>query len=209
MTKKVKPEIRDFKIAPTEKIAGAMAAKVDTQIENLEDQVQGGIKNTPLPETETEFNVDALEDELFDQHMEFLENNGVTEEDLFTALDTIIADGTLKFSFNLFDKIPVGFKMRSQWVNEYVAKVIEEKNPQTYARFSDIVSSWNLAGSIERIGDKKFTVKTIEDLEKSKEHIANMPFVIKARLSEKLALFDRIVSVATSEWCVENFSKPR
>ena len=137
-----------------------------------------------------------------------MEENDISKEDIFKVLDTIITSGEVYWQFELLGKIPVVFKMRPAWVNEELIKYIEREQPKTISRFSDIVSMYNLAGSLVNYKDKNYEVKAVEDLNNNISFIMSLPFIIQNRLVAQMAIFDRVIAVATSDWAIENFSKP-
>jgi hypothetical protein len=74
--------------------------------------------------------------------------------------------------------------------------------------FNDTVSRYNLAGSLVQYKDKKFTVNNIDSFNDALEYLSGLPFIVVAHLVKQLAIFDRVIGIATSQWSVENFTKP-
>ena len=152
-------------------------------------------------------------DIVIQQYREFLEKNGVTEEDLQAIFSAIITTGTVAWNFLLFDSIPVEFQMRKSWVNDYLLELMDAETEGaakvSMVRFNNMVSVCNLAASMTKFRDETYTVDTREDIDAARKRVQDMPYIIQSALVNKLAVFDRTVAVATSDWAVKNFTKPR
>jgi len=112
------------------------------------------------------------------------------------------------WSFGILGKIPVVLHLRPGWVNDLLYKRIEEAPPKTIAVLNDLIGRYNLAGALVSYNKIKFDTKNEEDFANALTFIGELPFICKAHLIEQLAIFDRVVSVATSSWAVENFTEP-
>ena len=166
---------------------------------NLTDEERSAIdKGTP----------DELDDEMIQEYLQFLKEQDISEEQIHQVLDTLIANGTIKWSFTILGKIPVIFTCRPAWINTLVLDRVQENPPKTYSAFSDLVNTCNLAGSLVQYGNAKFEATDEASFDAVKKYIQNLPFTLKAQLIRQLAIFDRVVAVATSDWAVENFMKP-
>lgn len=86
---------------------------------------------------------------------------------------------------------------------------MERLRPSNIARFTDLIGTINLSGSLEKYGDKSFRTTTIEELKIVSDFLSSLPFVIQNKLVDELAVFDRVLVVATSDWAVKNFTEPR
>ena len=148
-------------------------------------------------------------EERIQEYYEFLKTKGIADADLVATLDTIVTSGTVRWQFKLFDKVDVIMVMRPAWVNAFILRQIEELSPKTYSRFTDIVSVYNLAGSLSQYGDKTFTLVDESDVIINYDKINSMGFVIQNKLVQQLAIFDRVLAVATSDWAIENFTEPQ
>jgi hypothetical protein len=151
---------------------------------------------------------DMSEEKVITEYLEYLKEYDISKEDIFTVLDTIITKGSVYWQFELLGKVPVVFKMRPAWVNEVLIEKIEKEYPKTVARFSDIVCRYNLAGSLVAYNKTDYEVKETGDLDRNLQFIMGLPFIMQNLLVKQMAIFDRVVAVATSDWAVENFSKP-
>jgi hypothetical protein len=58
-------------------------------------------------------------------------------------------------------------------------------------------------------GDKVFSLGGEKDLNTALDFISELPFVIINVLIRRLIEFDRLVTVATSAWALENFTEPQ
>lgn len=166
-----------------------------------------GTVNTQVP-TQKTANVSTELIAPVDEMLEYIKEEGLTEQDVFTILDSILTSGTVTWTFKLFNRIPVTFKMRPMWVNEMLVKALEDDQPKTVALFSEVVAKYNMAGSLIQFGDKQYDVSTKDNFYVQLNTIGELSYPIYAILVKQLSLFDRLVSLATSNWAVENFTKP-
>jgi hypothetical protein len=143
------------------------------------------------------------------EYYEYLKTKGITDTDLIQVLDTIITSGSVKWAFKLFNKIDVEMIMRPAWVNSFILREVETLEPRTFSRFTDIVSMYNLAGSLIKYNDQRFIHDSEEDIRKNYFIISKFSFIIQNKLIQQLAIFDRLVAVATSDWAIENFTEPQ
>ena len=146
-------------------------------------------------------------------YMEYLNKNDITEEDIQNVLQAIITSSGVSWKFKLFDSIPVTFNIRESWVDDYIVEVVDalSSNNQhlSTVHYNNIVAQCNLAASMVEYNGEKYVIANEDDLSKARERIRKMPYVIQNALVKKLAVFDRTIAVATSDWAVKNFTKPR
>ena len=173
------------------------AKGVDTPDNN---QDKGTADYKPSEET----NQDVIQD-----YLKYLEKEEIDKEDIFSVLDSIITTGNVYWTFKLFDRIPVTFKIRPAWVNDLLVRKMDRDQPRTFNRFSEMVGMHNLCGSLVDYNGNKFNLETEEDFEKIMEFVKNLPFIIQGHLIKKMAVFDRVVAVATSDWAAQNFTEPQ
>jgi hypothetical protein len=143
-----------------------------------------------------------------EDYLEYLKQFDITKEQIFNVLDTLLSKGDVLWSFKLFSKIPVMFHIRPYFVNDILFKKLEDSPPKTMVVFNDTVSRYNLAGALVQYKDKKFTVNNTDSFNDALEYLSGLPFIVVAHLVKQLAIFDRVVGIATSQWSVENFTKP-
>ena len=152
-------------------------------------------------------------DVIISGYMEYLQKNDITEEDVKNVLDALLTSGNVQWTFTMFGSVPVSFSVRQAWVDDYIFEVLDKlrENGQfvSMVRYNNTVAECNLAASMTQFKDETYTVATREDLEKARERIQKLPYVIQNALVKKLAVFDRVIAVATSDWAVKNFMKPR
>lgn len=166
--------------------------------------INTGEVTTDLATEPTEVKNDSIQ-----EYLRYLEEHDIHKEDILGVLDSIISTGNVYWSFNLFEKIPVTFKIRPSWVNDILVDRMDKLPPKTFSKFSETVGCHNLAGSLVTYKDTSFNVDSKEVFEKSLEFVKNLPFIIQNHLIKKMAIFDRVVAVATSDWAVENFTPPQ
>lgn len=162
---------------------------------------QGTITETPIDLPKA--------DDVVQAYREFLHDRGIDDTTLMSVLDMLITGQTVFWQFNLLGKIPVVFRVRPQWVDKYLMEEIDRLRPTNMARFTDLIGTINLAGSLESYNNRKFKADTVEELNKVIEFLRTLPFIIQNKLVDELAVFDRVVVVATSDWAVKNFIEPR
>jgi hypothetical protein len=146
-------------------------------------------------------------------YMEYLKKNDITNEDIQNVLDALLSSGDVQWSFKLFDSIPVVFTVRQSWVDDYIVEILDKMAAESArvsnVRYNNTVAECNLAASLTQLKDETYTIATREDLAEARKRIQKMPYVIQNALVKKLAVFDRTIAVATSDWAVKNFMKPR
>lgn len=148
-------------------------------------------------------------EDVIQAHKDFLETRGIDEVTIMSVLDMLISGQVVLWQFELLGKIPVTFRVRPQWVDKYLIEEMERLRPSNIARFTDLIGTINLSGSLEKYGDKSFRTTTIEELKIVSDFLSSLPFVIQNKLVDELAVFDRVLVVATSDWAVKNFTEPR
>lgn len=168
--------------------------------------------------TEEPSSSDTIKGTEIAEHRKFLEGQGIGTSEIMAVLDTIITTGNVFWQFKLFDRIEVVLQMRPAWVNDYLMYQLEQHRPQIYARYSSIVATYNLAGSLHKYAEQEFSLlpkgktkeapaKTKEDsLEEVAGFIQGLPFALQSQLIKQMAIFDRVIAVATSDWALENFT---
>lgn len=152
------------------------------------------------------------EDLILRENWEYLKEHDITEDDLKNLLDSILTTGNVAWSFKLFDRIPVVFRIREGWVDDLIIDRIDEltadKGKVSALRYTNLVAEMNLAASIMQFGDKKFEASDEASFNDNLGFIRGLAFIYRNRLIEKLAVFDRAVTIATSDWALRNFTRP-
>lgn len=154
-------------------------------------------------------NINSVDKEVIDGYLRYLEENKVSKDNIFEILDTLITDGVVYWSFKLFDRIDCVFRVRPLWVTEELLKYMEKDIPTLYSTYNFMVAKYNLAGSLVKYGNREFKITTPDELKETIAFVENLPFIIQNKLIEELVLFDRVMLVATSDWAIENFTKPQ
>lgn len=146
-------------------------------------------------------------------YMKDLEDNGITEADILELLDTLITTGSAAYETELFGRIPVRFQVRPTWVNDHILKLVDDttkgESQVSLLRFNTLVAMYNLAGSLVQFGKETYTVTKEKDFDKAVTRVKEMPYITQNALVNALSLFDKALAVATSDWAVKNFTKPR
>ena len=146
-------------------------------------------------------------------YMKDLEDNGITEADILELLDTLVTTGSAAYETELFGRIPVRFHVRPTWVNDHILKLVDDttkgESQVSLLRFNTLVAMYNLAGSLVQFGKETYTVTKEKDFDKAVTRVKEMPYITQNALVNALSLFDKALAVATSDWAVKNFTKPR
>lgn len=191
--------------------------------------IRGAIKGTPAPRTLiaeraeqplTSSDSVSIDEETYDgnlliqEYMRFLKEHDVQKDDIMNVLDAIISTGDFQWAFELFDKIPIRFRMRRVWVEDYIirkidAASVDAEGKLSMIRYSNLSRMLNLAGSLAAYGDTKFDPQSTDEYEKSLTFVEKLPYPVLSALCDQLAVFDRCVAVATSDWGIKNFTRPR
>lgn len=148
------------------------------------------------------------DDDTIDLHRAFLKDRGIEETTIMSVLDMLMTGQEVLWRFELLGKIPVTFRVRPQWVDRHLIEEMERLRPTNMARFTDLVGTINLSGSLEQYMEHKFNAEDVEGLKEVSAFLGSLPFVIQNKLVDELSVFDRVIIVATSDWAVKNFSKP-
>lgn len=159
-----------------------------------------------------------LEDEfdgnmLLQEYVKFLKEHDVTKDDIFAILETLATTGNIEWGCSIFGgRVPVRFRMRNTWVEDLIASNIDELSANknlSMARFQNTVRTMNIAGSLISMKDRTFPMHSEEDFEESLKFVRDLPYPILTAISEQLAIFDRAVAVAMSDWALKNFTEPQ
>ena len=139
--------------------------------------------------------------------------DNITDDDIRDVLECLITSGNVSWRFELFDRIPVEFRVRPSWVDDYILELVDRETADndrvSMMRYNNLVAVCNLAASMAAFRDETYRVETKEDFEKARKRVQDMPYIIQNALVNKLAVFDRTIAVATSDWAVKNFMRPR
>lgn len=155
---------------------------------------------------------DITSDMIMLESWNYLREHDITETDLKNILDSILTTGNVMWDFMLLDRVPVAYKIREAWVDDLIIDKIDsitaDKGKVSALRYNNLVAEMNLAASLVRFGDKKLMAKTEDDFNNNLEFVRGLTFIFRNRMIEKLAVFDRAVSMATSDWAIKNFTTP-
>jgi hypothetical protein len=169
-----------------------------------------GKQNTtePVGQADTGTNIsDPVEDT--ESYKIDLYREGYKDDDFFEVLNTLLVEDNYYFEFDILGKKKVVFGIRPDWVQLALIDKVETTAPKTVARFTEMLNRYNLAGSLVQYGDKVFSLGGEKDLNTALDFISELPFVIINVLIRRLIEFDRLVTVATSAWALENFTEPQ
>lgn len=172
----------------------------------------------PVPEVDGEATIKGPLEEfgpesVISQYLDFLHAHDITDDDIQDVLECLITSGNVSWQFKLFDRMPVEFRVRPSWVDDYILELIDREAADnervSLMRYNNMVAVCNLAASMTAFKDETYRVETREDFEMARKRIQDMPYIIQNALVNKLAVFDRTIAVATSDWAIKNFTKPR
>lgn len=155
---------------------------------------------------------ELVTDAVMSESWRYVKDNGITKEDLANLLDSLLTTGNVAWDFMLLNKIPVTFKVRESWVDDVIIERIDSltaNNDKVSAmRYNNLIAEMNLAASLIRFGDQKFDPSNLNGFNENLKFVQKLVFIYKNRLINKLAVFDRAVSIATSDWALRNFTPP-
>lgn len=172
----------------------------------------------PVPEVDGEATMKGPLEEfgpesVIRQYLDFLHAHDITDEDIQNVLECLITSGNVSWQFQLFDRLPVEFRVRPSWIDDYILELIDKETTDnervSLMRYNNMVAVCNLAASLTAFRDETYRIETREDFERARKRIQDMPYIVQNALVNKLAVFDRTIAVATSDWAVKNFTKPR
>lgn len=173
------------------------------------DIPESGKANGMAPNSPVDIPAESTEDTAIKTYLELLEENGISETHVMKVLDTLITEGTVQWAFTLLDKIPCMFKTRSQDAAKFLMECLEQEDPKSVFRYQSIVAHVNIAASLTKFNNQEFSTDSRESIKANMAWLSEQPFIIVDRLTKQLALFDRVIAVATSDWGVKNFTKPQ
>lgn len=172
----------------------------------------------PVPEVDGEATIKGPLEEfgpesVISQYLDFLHAHDITDDDIQDVLECLITSGNVSWQFKLFDRMPVEFRVRPSWVDDYILELIDRETADnervSMMRYNNMVAVCNLAASMTAFKGETYRVETRDDFEMARKRIQDMPYIIQNALVNKLAVFDRTIAVATSDWAIKNFTKPR
>lgn len=150
---------------------------------------------------------------LLQEYMNFLKENDVTKEDLMDIAATILTTGSIEWGDSLLGgRVQVRFRMREGWLEDLIASKVDTHSSNkniSMSRFSNLIRMYNLAGSLAHYNGKDIPMSTPEDFEAALSNVEHMPYPVLSMLSQRLAVFDRAVIVALSDWALKNFTEPQ
>ena len=158
-------------------------------------------KPSPLPS-------DIDDDTIVKTYLSLLNDHGITETHILRVLDALLTEGVVNWSFDLLEKIPCMFTTRNGIAVDFLMECLEEEDPKMVSRYQSIVAHVNISASLVRYKEHTFAVDTKESIRANMDWLAKQPFIIIDSLTKQLALFDRVIAVATSEWGIKNFTQP-
>lgn len=155
---------------------------------------------------------DITSDIVMLENWNYLREHDITEADLKSILDSILTTGNVRWDFKLLDRVPIAYKIREAWVDDLIIDKIDaitaDKGKVSALRYNNLVAEMNLAASLVKFGEKQLMAKTEDDFNNNLDFVRSLTFIFRNRMIEKLAVFDRAVSMATSDWAIKNFTTP-
>ena len=193
-------------IRKAHKVSGAMPPR--TSAVEKEPQKIADV-NDKGDVTVEDFNGDAV----CQAYMQYLNDNGISEDDVRNVQEALLTSENVSWSFDLFNKIPVVFEVRPAWIDDYIIEIIDnlasDNNRVSNVRYNNVVAECNLAASMKKYKDQDYVINSREDLDAARKRVQVLPFIIQNALVKKLSVFDRTIAVATSDWAIKNFMKPQ
>ena len=105
-------------------------------------------------------------------YLDFLHARNITDDDIRDVLECLITSGNVSWRFELFDRIPVEFRVRPSWVDDYILELVDRETADndrvSMMRYNNLVAVCNLAASMAAFRDETYRVETKEDFEKAR-----------------------------------------
>lgn len=156
--------------------------------------------------------LDKYDSIVIGQYMAFLQDHGITEDDIMGLLDRLITDGGVTYSTTIFGRVPAVFRVRPAWINDLILEKLDEatgSSKVSVMRYNNLVALYNLAASLIQYGEERYSIESEESFAAALSRVKSLSYVVQNALVNALSVFDRALAVATSDWAVQNFTKPR
>lgn len=175
-------------------------------------KVEAALKDERLPQVEMKATEDALQSALdaidslpektWEQRLKEVE---CTKEKANKIIDAILTKGYYEETYKITNKAAVTFRTRSFDHQERVQKAIENENPQFMGTVSLMMTKYNLAASLAKLGNTQFDPSEDGNYTKAFAFISKLPYMLFNVLVQKLSKFDRLVLTVMDEGALENF----
>jgi len=143
----------------------------------------------------------------------FLKERDIAESQAEEIIDNLVMRGVHEEEYPLTKRISVKFRTRSHHDTLRLQNAMQMQTPvfQTYA--DELTVRYNLASSLLRFGDKVLKFPDDNTLREEADklfddrllYIEKLPTALFAKLSLKLAKFDRLINAVMREGVAENF----
>lgn len=135
-----------------------------------------------------------------------LKEHDINKEEAFKIIDAMLTKGFYERTYQLTKKTAVTFRTRSFEHQEIVQRAIENDAPQYMGTVSLLMSKYNLAASLIRVGKTTFERgEDGKDYTQAFKFLSKLPYMVFNALIQKLAKFDRLVLTVMDEGALENF----
>lgn len=142
-----------------------------------------------------------------------LKEVGLTKNKASDIIDAVLIKGFYSEDIRITSKVKARFRTRNSRDTRRAQEILESQRISYDTHYNEVLSRLLLASSLEQFGNDKLShperKSSQEDIEKQfQERVAyvdSMPDPALRILMTQLAKFDRMVSTALSEGCVENF----
>lgn len=181
--------------------------KKDRRVINTPDST-GAVSSKIDATAPTQLPTEISEDTVIKSYLGVLQDYGIDETHIMKVLDSLLTEGEVRWTFDILGKIPCMFVTRKGFAVDFLLEQLDEEDPKMLSRYQAIIAQVNIAASLTRFKDQTFSVDTKESVQANLKWLATQPFIIVDNLTKQLALFDRVIAVATSDWGVKNFTKP-
>lgn len=149
--------------------------------------------------------LEELEATPAERYKKLLKEEGISEVEARRIIDKIVVElKPYAETFELNDKVSVTFRTRTQADQQRINEVLETMQPQYRMTIQSEVSKHNLACSLMRYGDTKFT-RDDEGVAKAIKWLTSIPTPVFVLLQNKLYQFDRKIDAVFQEGYIENF----
>jgi hypothetical protein len=202
-------KIGDFSKRVAEQLpAGAPKPALDKGVSPEADRFEAVEKRLDVQAQETE---EALHPKI--SYEELLKANGITKEEAAKIVDDVLFKGVYTEEVPVSKRVKAAFRTRNARDTIRTMQYLEVAKPIYENHFNEIVATYTLAASLERLGRDAFdfpkkdapTDKIEEAFQNRVSYVSGLPDPVLRLLYLKLGKFDEKIRVVLSEGAIENF----
>ena len=203
-------KIGDFSKPVTKAVTAAGAPKPAVDVSASPEADRFAAVETRL-EAQAQETEEALHPKI--SYEELLKANGITKEEAAKIVDDVLFKGYYSEEISVSKRVKVSLRMRQARDTIRTMQHLEVAKPLYENHFNEVVATYSLAASLERLGRDAFDFPpkdaSIEKVEEAFQnrlvYISGLPDPVLHLLFQKLGKFDDKVRVVLMEGTIENF----